>query len=247
MHITTAKKRMVSCLALAFGALAIMGAARFAGASHPRPAGATPLRVPLVPAYKQCTTPDRTHGAPLAAPSCRSPAQASSFLTLGTRDTNGAAARSFGFMLLKVVPHTCCPPPDVVISGDITDVRCKAGTAANVCTGANAADGPDYSGELQGDSTLRITDHNSGPNANEAATVVDIPFPVSMTCGSTSDTAIGGTCSVTSSAVAVVPELAEPARAVVEFTQIRIFDGGPDGQISTADNTLFEVQGVFVP
>jgi hypothetical protein len=44
-----------------------------------------------------------------------------------------------------------------------------------------------------------------------------------------------------------VPELAEPARAVVEFTQMLVFDGGPDGQASSQDNTLFEVQGIFVP
>jgi hypothetical protein len=135
----------------------------------------------------------------------------------------------------------------VVISAGITDVRCKAGTAANVCNGASGGGGADYAGELQSNSTIRITDHNSGPNYNEAATVVDIPFPVKMTCAPTSDTAIGGTCSVASSPVAIAAELAEPARAVVEFTQIQIFDGGPDGQVSTADNTLFEVQGVFVP
>jgi hypothetical protein len=29
--------------------------------------------------------------------------------------------------------------------------------------------------------------------------------------------------------------------------QIQVFDGGADGDISTADNTLFLTQGVFVP
>ena len=43
---------------------------------YPRPKGATPLRVSLVPAYQECTSPDKTHGAPLAFPSC-SPQQAS--------------------------------------------------------------------------------------------------------------------------------------------------------------------------
>jgi len=32
---------------------------------YPRPKGATPLRVSFVPAYQQCTAPNRTHGAPL--------------------------------------------------------------------------------------------------------------------------------------------------------------------------------------
>ena len=39
-------------------ALGVLGVAnvQIAGATHPRPKGATPLRVPIVPAYTQCTT-----------------------------------------------------------------------------------------------------------------------------------------------------------------------------------------------
>jgi hypothetical protein len=234
---------------LAVGALGFMAAAQLAGASHARPAGATPIRISLVPAFKQCTTPNRTHGTPLAYPSCKPPVQASNFLTVGTPDANGAAASSSGFELLKVIPHQCCPDQDVRITGDISDVRCRPGTATNVCNNANAAGGPDYSGELQGDATIRISDHNNGPNADEAATVVDIPFPVNMTCVNTSDTSIGGACFVMSSAVAVAsPQATVPARAVVEITQFRVFDGGADGLVSTTgDNTRFMDQGVFVP
>jgi hypothetical protein len=240
-------KRKLLPLALAAGALGVMAVTQIAGASHVRPAGATPIRFSLVPAFKQCTAPNRTHGAPLANPSCKPPVQASSFLTIGSPDANGAAAKSAGFELLKVIPHQCCPDQDVRITGSISDVRCRAGTAANVCSGANAAAGPDYSGEVQGDATIRISDHNNGPNVNEAATVVDIPFPVTMSCVNTSDTSIGGACSVTSSAVAVDAQSAEPARAVVEITQFRVFDGGPDGYIATDDNTLFMDQGIFIP
>ena len=57
---------------------------------YARPKGATPLRVPLVPAFQQCTAADRTHGPPLAFPSCASPAQTSGNLTVGTPDANGA-------------------------------------------------------------------------------------------------------------------------------------------------------------
>ena len=56
---------------------------------YPRPEGASPLRVSLVPAYQECTAPDRTHGPPLAFPSCASPQQESSELTVGTPDANG--------------------------------------------------------------------------------------------------------------------------------------------------------------
>jgi hypothetical protein len=33
----------------------------------------------------------------------------------------------------------------------------------------------------------------------------------------------------------------------VEITQFQVFDGGPDGQIATNDNTLFMDQGIFIP
>jgi hypothetical protein len=36
-------------------------------------------------------------------------------------------------------------------------------------------------------------------------------------------------------------------RAVVEIGQLSISDGGADGNVSTADNTVFEVQGIFIP
>ena len=42
-----------------------------------RPKGATPLRASMVPAFKACAAPNRTHGAPLAFPSCNPPVQSS--------------------------------------------------------------------------------------------------------------------------------------------------------------------------
>jgi TolB protein len=212
---------------------------------YPRPKGATPLRVSLVPAFKQCASPNRTHGSPLAFPSCNPPSQASNFLTVGTPDANGAGANSTGYMRLDVIPHQCCPPQDLRITGTITDVRCRGATSG--CGGANTTGGPDYTGELQMNTTIRITDHNNGPNVDEPATVTDIPFPVNMQCVGTADPSVGGSCSVYSDAVAVVPEASTPPRAVVQIGQLAVFDGGPDGQVSTNDNTLFEVQGVFVP
>jgi hypothetical protein len=34
---------------------------------------------------------------------------------------------------------------------------------------------------------------------------------------------------------------------VWEVGQVQVFDGGSDGVVSTAPNTLFATQGVFVP
>jgi hypothetical protein len=37
-----------------------------AQATHPRRKGASPIYMPLVPAYAACAAPNRTHGPPLA-------------------------------------------------------------------------------------------------------------------------------------------------------------------------------------
>ena len=40
---------------------------------HLRPKSARPVKVSLVPSFRQCTTPNRTHGPPLASGSCAPP------------------------------------------------------------------------------------------------------------------------------------------------------------------------------
>ena len=226
-------------------------AAEMASASHPRPKGATPLRVPLVPSFNACTAPNRTHGPPLAFPSCNPPVQSSSAITVGSPDFNGAAANGEGYVKLGVIVGMPGPPDDsdVSIVSTGTDIRCKAGTAA--CGSANAADGADYTGELQGNATIRITDHFNAVAAGggtDPATVVDIPFPVNATCASTASTATGGICTANTSANATVPgAVKDGKRATVEIGQITITDGGPDGLVGTSPNTLFAVQGIFIP
>jgi hypothetical protein len=239
------KRKMVLPLALAIGAVGLMAVSQIASGSHVRPKGATPLRASLVPAYKACAAPNRTHGTPLAFPSCNPPVQASSFLTVGSPDANGAGANSIGAILLRVKATS---PEDVLINANISDVRCQAGTSATVCNSANGADGPDYSGEIQGNAMIRISDHYNGPGLNEAATVVDIPFPVNGSCVNTTSTTVGGTCSVATTANTVVPgSVKDTQRGIIEIQQLQINDGGSDGLVSTAGNTLFEVQGIFIP
>src|SRR5215218_1533486 len=198
----TIKRKMVLPLVLALGALGLMVASQVASATHVRPKGATPLRASLVPAFKQCTAPNRTHGAPLAFPSCNPPVQTSNFLTVGSPDANGAGANSTAF--IKLVVKTTSPE-DVNITSQGLDIRCKPATSPTVCGTANAADGPDYSGELQGNAIIRISDHYNGPALNEAATVQDIPFPVNASCVATASTTEGGLCTATTSANATVP------------------------------------------
>jgi hypothetical protein len=187
----------------------------------------------------------------LAFPSCNPPAQLSTAITVGTPDANGAPANSEANAKLEVFVGTPGPPDDsdVLITSSITDVRCKAGTTA--CGSANAADGADYTGALQGNATIRITDHFNAVVAGggtDPATVVDIPYPIAAACADVPATTIGATCSASTSANAAVPgAVKDGKRAIVEVGQIQITDGGPDGIVGTTPNTLFEVQGIFIP
>jgi hypothetical protein len=247
---TTVKRQMLLPLTLVLATLGLMIAAQGAGAMHVRPKGATPFRVPLVPAYQACATPNRQHGPPLAFSSCNPPVQGSSFLTVGTPDANGATAKAIGSVLLNVVPSTCCPPQDLAVTANISDVRCKPATGAAGCANANAVGGPDYAGQLQSNATIRITDDWNSVSAGggtDPATVIDIPFPLQFDCVNTADTSIGATCTVNTSAVAVGAPSPNVDRANVEISQLQVSDGGADGQVSTTPNTLFAIQGLFIP
>jgi hypothetical protein len=244
----TVNSRMLS-LALGLAAVGIMLSAQLADATHVRPQGATPLRVSLVPAYQQCTSANRTHGGPLSFPSCAPPGQSSSYLTVGTPDSNGAGANSVGSIHVRVIAG---PPPYIVTTLDISDVRCRPATNASICSTANAAGGPDYHGEIQGNATIRITDHFNAVapgGGTDAATVIDIPFPINTPCVSTSDTSVGGTCSVTACTCTGPPRNDLGGKlTVVGITQFFVLDGGPDGIVATEDgSTEFLRQGIFIP
>jgi hypothetical protein len=79
-------------------------------------------------------------------------------------------------------------------------------------------------------------------------TASDLTFHVTVPCNTTADTGIGSACTITTMADAVSPgAVKEGKRAIWELGQMRLFDGGADGSISTADNTLFAVEGIFIP
>jgi Tol biopolymer transport system component len=205
---------------------------------YARPLSATPATVKLVPASKSCTAPNSTHGAPLAVPACNPPAQTSSYLTVGTPDINGKPARSTGFVHMRVQSCPMCAsplPPDVFFTATLTDVRKKS-------------DLSDYTGELQAVLNLRVTDRYNGPSLDLPATVTDSPLSFPMTCAATSEPT-GGSCSANTSANAIMPGLVRDyQRAVWELGQVKVYDGGSDGDAdTTADNTLFAVQGLFAP
>ena len=99
---------------------------------------------------------------------------------------------------------------------------------------------------------LRVTDRDNGccPTGQpDAGTVVDSPLSFTLTCAATSDTTIGSTCSIATTADALVPGMVtEGKRAIWQVGQVQVTDGGEDGITATAaDNTLFAKQGLFVP
>jgi predicted acyl esterase len=206
---------------------------------YPRPKGATPVSVSLVPAFRPCVTPDASHGAPLSFGACRGPVQASPRLTVGTPDANGLSATSVGLAEFAVLPDDPLTPgdeADVRITTSITDVR----RADNL---------RDYTGELEGSSSLRITDRSNGA-AGDAATVVDVPLRGSLQCAKTGGGAgQGATCSVVTTADAIAPgTVLSGKRAVWELGTVELYDGGPDGLAATTDgNDLFARQGLFIP
>ena len=218
-----------------------------AAGTHPRPKGASPIRASLVPSYQPCAAPDRTHGPPLAFPSCSTPDPASSYLTVGTPDANGSAARSVSSFFWKAVPGTPGPPTDngIGFSVDITDVRCRIEGPA--CAGPGA----DYAGSVEVRLPSQFTDHyNDAPGGGyDPATTVPFNFGFTVSCAMTADPAIGSKCS------RVIPyieqlgiAIPDTQRTLWEVGQVQIWDGGADADASTAgDNTLFGVQGIFIP
>jgi hypothetical protein len=203
--------------------------------THVRPKAASPFRVPLVPAVKQCTSPNRTHGPPLAFPSCSPPEAGSPNLTAGVGDGSAAFAKSQGFLRMAVTVGVPGPPDDsdVSISFRLTNV---------MHTGSL----DDYAGELRARLVQRLTSRNG---TGVAATSVDMPFEFTVPCTTTADTTLGGQCALDTTMDAVSPGLAaEAARTVFALDALRVYDGGPDGDAETGgDNSLFATQGVFVP
>ena len=197
--------------------------------AYPRPRGATPLRVPLVVAYKPCTAPNRAHAAPLAFDSCSPPQQSSAQLTVGTPDANGQAPHLVGSIRYAVQPGdpaTTADEANVVIDVKIDDVRRRSDLA-------------DYTGEVLANHTLRITDRHNGSGQNEPGTMVEHDFPVLTPCHGTADPARGADCSVTTTANSIVPgAIKEGKRTIWQLGQVNVLDGQSD---------LFLTQGVFIP
>src|SRR5438445_2681823 len=230
-----------------------------ASATHPRPKGATPIRVANVLAYNPCApgVANRQHGAPLAGLSCNPPQQVTTRLTTGTGDAwPGTVAKGISGTLISVKVTS---PEDVKIVSSGTDIRCIGNSVPGFCSTANTdnASVPDYSGQLGGNATIRITDHFNGPigacgACTDPATVQDLTFPVTTSCANSPPNpvgpTVGSTCNVSTTANGVVPSsVQDNKRAIVETQTINISDGGSTGAGGAPDATIFLSQGIFIP
>jgi hypothetical protein len=257
------RNSIVRALAVSAGALALPMMVQVASATHPRPVGASPMRISLVPAYAPCTAPNRAHGPPLAFASCNPPAQTSAQATVGTPDAFGGGANSVSHLRLEsFICQGHCFPGDSDIRIDIAlhDVRCVP-TGAR-CGTANASGPADYSGELRLSFTARLTDHYNATapgGGTEAATVEDFTIDealaanwgtaIAWACVQSGSTSIGSTCNLSTSLDAYMPlGGTRESRQIWALDAVRIYDGGPDGDGDTvADNTVFVRPGIFVP
>ena len=199
--------------------------------TYARPAGGTPLRVPLVPAYKQCTANETIHRGSWNSQACYKPVPESSVLTVGTPDYNGVPANSSGSLRIDVFCNgggvgetapcttTAGDQLDGQITVSLTDVRC-------VGTSGGCSNGPlsDYTGNLRAVTQFRVIDKNNGPTGlgpSANATTQDVALGFYVPCNATGSTTVGATCSVVTSIDAILggnTAVAEQKRAIWQMT-----------------------------
>jgi hypothetical protein len=208
---------------------------------YPRPKGADVAGFSLVPAFRPCRAYNSTHGPPLDSRSCHPPKLLSRYLTVGTPDANARAARFAGKVVTRVImgnPGTTADEADLAFNVQLSDIR-RADSLA------------DYTGQVRARFVnRRLTDRETAAPGGgfQAGTVRDGSMGFTVPCTATADTSIGSSCSLATTMDALAPgAVKEKMRAIWALGQVQVLDGGPDGAVSTADNDLFAVQGLFVP
>jgi PKD repeat protein/glucose/arabinose dehydrogenase len=217
--------------------------ANFTQYAHPRPGGGSPLRVPLVPEFDQCVSPDSQHAAPLDEASCTGPTLSSSELTTSNQGRMTGNAR---LDAMAGTPPVAQDDADLLFKASVTDVL-RSGSG-----------GGDYSGNVIFRTKMRMTDNDSGAFQETIATVSDFDFSIPVSCVAT-PTATGGTCNLNTSSDVLLPNFArERSRAVISTYSMEILDLGPDGSLTppsgacpptcgTGDESVFVRQGVVAP
>ena len=207
---------------------------------YPRPKRASPIRVSLVQAFPRCGSqhgPHYQHGPPLAYPSCS--IYLDSYLPrIGHNKMTGRVRLD----AVRGSPRNSVDDADVEISIEITDVSCT-------WTDCGPDDGTyphDYARDLLAAFPLQITDRlNGAPPEDASATTVTGPLAFLIPCAPNSDTTIGATCSVTTTADSVLPgSVPEGRRSIWQLGQITIYR---DTYLPTLgeEDAVFR-QGVYV-
>jgi hypothetical protein len=219
--------------------LRVQSARRTDVVGFPRPKGASPTRVSLVPAFNQCTSGNRSHGAPLSYGSCNPPVQSSSLLTIGSPDANAAGANFSGFARFIVVvgnAATEADEADVKVVVSATDVRNRPALT-------------DYAGSVSMRTFLTITDQLNAEEVPATGTTQAIPYQATVPCTTTPTiTTSGSTCNLNTTADALVPgTVVENRRMNWQLGQIEVRDAGVNTVPGDGDDNAFLRQGVFVP
>jgi hypothetical protein len=237
--------------------VACLGITADAFGEHARSKAATPAAFRLVPAFEECFGPNRTHGAPLAVPSCNPPIQSSTYLTMAAPDrlapfnlsADGTGLVSFKVTCLnpgtttQVTGSNPAPPCndagdqiDVKVTVTLSGVRCVGVASQGNCAGGAASL---YNGKVLVDMPMRWTDHYNAIIPNPAgadcsdttscAATADFPnIPIGLQCAS-------GSCNYATSADLTVPGSAlEGKRASIELGEIQIQDAGLNGNLAAA-------------
>jgi hypothetical protein len=174
---------------------------------------------------------------------------------VGTIGANGNAAQSTGYLRAAVICNGAAPgenPPCNTTAGDqedgsielsYTDVRCLQPTAGGCDNTLNG----DYAGSLRLVTNVRVTDLNSAGHGG--ATVQDFTLAVDVPCVQTPKE-IGSDCTITTTIDSLLGAnaITEVKRAIWELQDVRLYDGGPDGDGSTeSGNGVFARAGLFFP
>jgi hypothetical protein len=208
------------CVTGAMVLIACLWLAPSAIATHPRPGGGSPLRVPLVSAYGQCTTAaqNSNHVAPLALDSCSPPNE---LADITTTSTTGAGQGSF--RLGVFCSDGASPPCNTADSVDSEDVRVVVTSSDIRCTTITGScplgAGSDYDDDAFIRFMLRITDHSNSaePSAGAActnssgfppcvsATVIDLSFALPIACTTTPASSNGSNCNLDTTLDSQIP------------------------------------------
>ena len=180
---------------------------KFVDGAYTPPIGATPIRVPLVPAFGGCTAANSTHGAPLNFPSCNPPTPASGTVKAG----NGSIGQAW---IIDCNIGTTSPScnesaggfttamqPDVRVFGAIRDVQCRLTGTPSGCTAGSDYNPNNASGPYTTACTTAATCGNDGrptpfcaPGAgSSSACIAGTDVTLSAGLGQPSDTTVDPT------------------------------------------------------